>query len=379
MRLNNSMMLGAVLVLAACGGNSGNSQTDDTEYAEATPDLSGVSLEINPSTTVDESALTGADFSQVYAQAVSSGAPSEFLNGARVEVKALNSSLKDTINKIVSLSNGGVKVKAGDVFTYGPADVDGANFRLAVKKTSDKHFSWKLEARAQGSTDDSAFKLVGAGRLVRGTQAHRGRGVLGLNLDNLKAAAPTTTGAGKLMAAYAHTAGDDKTLAYKLVGFTPNTTTKDPVTGAFVGYKLADSHITALRVFGKYNLADSATTAKENVFARLRFIPGTGGRADILATGGDIATGHVYIGASCWDKDEGEVFKVLRDCTRASTGAVGTCTVVKKTGAATDCTDVSFRDDGTSGAPTDDTGNTTQEPNAPSDTDATPDDVTADF
>ena len=140
------------------------------------------------------------------------------------------------------------------------------------------------------------------------------------------------------------------------------------------------SKITALRVFGKYNLSDSATAAKESVFARLRFIPGTGGRADILATGGDIATGHVYIGASCWDAQEGEVFKVLRDCTKNSAGTAGSCTVVKKTGDVTACTDTSFRNDGTTDAPSDDTSNTAQEPGAPSETpDAAPDDVSADF
>ena len=138
MRLNKSMMLGAVLVLAACGGNGGNSQTDDTEYVESVPDLSGVSMEISGSS--DESALSADDFSQVYAQAVTGAGASEFLNGARAEVKSLNGALKDAITRIVTLANGNAKkAQAGDVFSYGPADVNGANFRLLVKKTAAKH------------------------------------------------------------------------------------------------------------------------------------------------------------------------------------------------------------------------------------------------
>jgi hypothetical protein len=45
-RMGKTMMLGAALVLAACGGKDG---VEDTEYVEATPDLSGTALEINSS------------------------------------------------------------------------------------------------------------------------------------------------------------------------------------------------------------------------------------------------------------------------------------------------------------------------------------------
>ena len=41
--MGKSMMLGAALVLAACGGKD---SVEDTEYVEATPDLSGTALEI---------------------------------------------------------------------------------------------------------------------------------------------------------------------------------------------------------------------------------------------------------------------------------------------------------------------------------------------
>ena len=57
MRLNKSMMLGAVLMLAACGGT-----VQDTEYVEATPDLAGTSLEISGASD-EGAALTAEDFS----------------------------------------------------------------------------------------------------------------------------------------------------------------------------------------------------------------------------------------------------------------------------------------------------------------------------
>lgn len=371
MRLNKSMMLGAVLLAVACGG----SQVEDTEYAESTPDLAGVSLEINSDS--DEAAkLTAEDFNGVYAQAL--GGASEYLDGARAEVKSLNASLRDIITRIATLANGDIKtLDKGQVATYGPTDLDGANYRLQVKKLGDKRFAWKLEARAQGSTDDKGWTLVGAGKLNRGAAAHRGRGQLAINLDKLKSVVPSTPGQGKLMTSFAHTAGDDKALSYRLVNFTANAANHEPVTGFFVGYRLLPSRFTAVRVLGKYNLSASATAAKENVFARIRFAPGKGGRADILASGGDIANKHVYLGSACWDAQEKEGFKVVRECVKGTAGDLGSCTVVSTVGELTAC-HPDLRGEVT--PPSDDPNDSTPEPGAPTETpDAAPDDVTADF
>ncbi|MGZ3458027.1 MAG: hypothetical protein ACXU86_05920 [Archangium sp.] len=376
MRLNKSMMLGAVLFAAACGG------MQDTEYVEATPDLAGTSMEINSDAADEGAKLTAEDFSGAYAQALTTTGP-EFLQGARAEVKALNTTLKDIITRITTLASGDLKqAQKGDVFVYGPKDMDNATFRLQVKKTGDKSFAWKLDARPLGSTNDKDWKLVGAGQLAKGTNdmAHRGKGSLALNLDNLKAVAPNSTGQGKLMASFAHTAGDDKSVSYKLVNFTPDPASHEAVTGAFVGYRLMPSRITGIRVMGQWNLASmpNDTGAKETVFSRIRFIPGTGGRADVLATGGDIPANHAYIGSSCWDAQEHEGFKVLRDCVKGNESTPSSCTVVIREGELTNCPSADFRKDVE--APSGDPSDTKQEPGAPSETPAdVPGDVTADF
>ena len=106
----------------------------------------------------------------------------------------------------------------------------------------------------------------------------------------------------------------------------PNLANHEPVTGAFVGHRRQPSGATRVRVFGKYNLKNTATAAKENVFATVRFIPGTGGRADVLASGGDIAADKVFIGSACWDAQEMEKFRILRQCTKGQ--SLASCTVV---------------------------------------------------
>ena len=310
MRMSKSMMLGAALVLAACGKDT----VEDTEYVEATPDLSGTALEINSQAAGEEGAALIAEGFGV-SQGELNGQGPEFLENARLQVKALNGALKDAITPIVELVNaGGAEAQPGDVLVYGPTDRANATYKFTIKKVTQQRFVWKLEARTLGSTDDAAYKVVAAGGLTKGELAHRGRGTIGINLDNLKAVAPATTGQGKLLASFAHSATHDKVLAYRLAAFTPNLTHHEPVTGAFVGHRRMPSGATRIRVFGKYNLKNTATTEKENVFASIRWLPGVGGRADVFAAGGDIAADKFFIGSACWDAQEMEKFRILRQC-----------------------------------------------------------------
>lgn len=373
MRMGKSMMLGAALVLAACGKDSA---VDDTEYVEATPDLAGVALEINSEASAEEGAALLAEGFGVSQQELN-GQGAEFLEGARMQVKALNSALKEAITPIVELVNqGGAEAEPGDVLVYGPKDRTHATYRFSIKKAAERRFVWKLEARPLGSTDDAAYKVVAAGGLTQGVVAHRGRGTIGINLDNLKAVAPTLTGQGKLMASFAHTAGNDKTLAYRLVGFTPNPAQHEPVTGAFVGHRRQPSGATRVRVFGAYNLENTQTSAKEKVFAAIRFIPGIGGRADIIASGGDIAAGKVFIGSACWDRQEMERFRILRECTKVQGQPPTQCVVVPGSivGSREDCPAADMRGDVT--PPSDNPDDVSQEPESPADPEPVPGDVT---
>ncbi|HEX8434003.1 hypothetical protein, partial [Archangium sp.] len=297
-----------------------------------------------------------------------------------LQVKALNAALRDVVTRVVELSNGDVgEAQPGDVLVYGPKAGANATWRLKVKKTGDKRFAWKVEARPLNSSDEAAYKLVAAGRLARGEKAHRGRGSLGVNLDNLKQVVPGSTGQGKLMASFAHTAGDDKALAYRLAGFTPNPANHDAVTGSFVGYKLMPSRITRLRVVGQKNLAQTATAAKENVVSTLRFKRGVGGRADVVVFGGDVAADRFYLGSACWDAQEQEKFKVLRYCTRGTAGQRPTCDQVSIVGTRAACPADAFLNDVDDPAQAPGTDSTTQEPGSPEAPEDVPSDVTADF
>ncbi|WP_223637395.1 hypothetical protein [Corallococcus sp. EGB] len=372
MRWNKTLAVGTALVLsAACGG------MDEREAVESLPDFAGTSLEINTDALAqDGAALVAQDLMQVEASLDGQGAA--MLEGARLEVKALNDTLRQALVPIADLAKRAANEQPRDVLAFGPADRANATFRLFVRKGDGQRYQWKLEARPLNSADDAAYTLVAAGALQRDGEPHRGRGTLAISLDNLKAVAPSFAGQGKLMMSFAHFGkGGSKSLAYRLANFTPNPATHDAVTGAFVGHKMEATGVTRVRVLGAYNLPGTATSAKEKVLSAVRHIPGTGGRVDVRAWGGDIAANTSYVGSACWDAQEKELYRVLLQC--SDSGRPESCTEVagSRVGSAQACPAVELRGDVT---PPEGTGDAvTPEPGNPGAPDDVPSDVAAGF
>lgn len=373
MRWNKTLAVAAALVLStACGG------VDDQEALESLPDFAGTSLEINTDALAqDGAALVAQDLMQVEASLDGQGAA--MLEGARLEVKALNDALRQALVPIADLVKRAATEQPGDVLMYGPTDRANATFRLFVRKGVGQRYQWKLEARPLNSTDDKAWWLVAAGALKRDGEAHRGRGTLAISLDNLKTVAPSFAGQGRLMMSFAHfgKGGASKSLAYRLANFTPNPATHEAVTGAFVGHKLEATGVTRVRVLGPYNLPGTATSAKEKVLSSVRHIPGTGGRVDVRAWGGDIAANTYYVGSACWDAQEKELYRVLLQC--SDSGRPENCTEVpgSRVGNSQACPAVELRGDVT---PPEGTGDAvTPEPGNPGAPDDVPSGVSAEF
>ncbi|MBN8233594.1 hypothetical protein JYK02_39340 [Corallococcus macrosporus] len=368
MRWNKTWVVGAALGLAtACGG------VDEEEAVASLPDFAGTSLEINTDAPAqDGAALVAQDLMQVEASLDGQGAA--MLEGARLQVKALNDALRLALVPISDLVKQSAS-QSGDVLVYGPANRANATFKLSLREGEAGRYQWKLEARPLNGTEETPYTLIAAGALKRDGAAHRGRGTLALSLDNLKAVAPSFAGQGRLMMSFAHfgQGQGSKSLAYRLVNFTPNPAVHEAVTGAFVGHKLQATGATRVRVLGPYNLPGTATAAKEKVLSSVRHFPGTGGRVDLRAWGGDIAANTSYVGSACWDPKEKELFRVLFQCTGSS------CTEVpgSRVGDRQACPGVELRGDV---APPEGTGDdVTPEPGNPGAPDDVPPDVTAGF
>lgn len=319
-----TIALGLLITLSLAGCGKGA----DQDYAEAAPsDFDALALEVSGAS--NEAALTSSE--GVLRQGLQ-GDNIEFLGLARDRVRALNSQLKRVVVPVAELvATDAGKAPVGDVKVYGPHDKDGISYRLTIKRLRVGRFGWVLEAKKAGGGDD--FKAFAAGVLTKGALPHRGTGVLGIDIDTLKGIDGSVTAQGKLLAAFGHV-GNTKTLAYALKNFAADAAQEDTVSGVFVGHRLMPSRATSVRVNAKVNLKDSPTDAKEWVRARVRYIPQVGGRADVLATEGDVPTGKVYFGSACWDAQEQEGFAVLRLCDR---GQPLSCHVIATRGDRANC------------------------------------------
>ncbi|HYX91277.1 MAG TPA: hypothetical protein VE782_06935 [Myxococcaceae bacterium] len=313
----------AVSALAACG-------LDDSQFADAMPDMDGLALAISGGAA---EGLSTSALSSTVAQQGLQGNEIEFLGAARNAAKQLNQAVRQVLEPVADLlSSGAGAGSTANVKVYGPVDRGNATYRLTIARVEPGRFAWKLQAKAIGAPDTD-YQIVMAGRIARGTEPHRGRGVMGVNLDVLKSIDSSLPGQGQLFVGFGH--GDAGiTLVYLVRNFTTDPAQFDPVTAAFVGHRLLPSMLTRIRLASYYNLADSPTSAKEFVRSRVRYIPGVGGRADVLATGGDVPAGSVYLGSACWDAQENEGFYVLRQCVP---GQPGSCTILQTRGDLSNC------------------------------------------
>lgn len=318
-------ILTAVMVALGVMGCAGGA---DAPFAEAAPaDLSALSLEISGA---DEgTALTATDG----VQRDGLDATPEGLRLARDRVKALNEAVRAVVTRVAELTATAGHLAPGDVATFGPKTRNGVEYTLTVKRLARERFVWKLSAKAAGASDAT---VVAAGSLTRGQLPHRGRGALGIDFDALRAIDTSITPAGKLFCGFAHV-GDTKSLVYNLKGFTPNPANVDPMSAHFVGHRLMPSRATAVRVIAKVNIKDSPTPAEELVRARIRYVPGLGGRAAFLATGGDVPADKVFIGHACWDAQEQEGFAIVRSCQRGVLPSDATCNVIATRGQLGNC------------------------------------------
>ena len=291
MRTTTTLLLAtaSALLLAGCGQKT-------TDFAGATPDVAGLTLEVQGGAAegLPVAALADADVAEPSALLAAVPADGDELATLRGDVKALNGELRRVMERVEEAVQSAGAPAVGDRMIYGPADrcvvTDGAgactasaNFVLGVKHERERLFTWLLEARPVGSTAQADFKPVAAGWLARGGQRHRGMGRLALNLRNLQAVQPAYAGDGFLLAGFANGPGA-KAVHYRLVQFTPDGL--NPRTAAYVGMKNG-AGVRRVRVATTQDLLPSppgTTPSEELLLARAAWLPGVAGRTWSIVT-----------------------------------------------------------------------------------------------
>ncbi len=281
-------LLGAAalaLILTACGQKS-------IDFSGATPDVAGLSLEIEGGATEGLPLAAQATAPGLAPEAALAATPADGddLASIRAELKALNGELRRVMERVAEVLQERGAPAVGDRMVYGPSDrcvvadaagacTASANFVLGVKHERDHLFSWLLEARPVGSTAKADFKAVAAGWLARGGHKHRGVGRLALNLRNLHAVQSLYPGDGFLLAVFDN-GPVAKSVHYRLVEFTPDGV--NPRTAAYVGMKNA-AGIRRVRVATPQELL-AGPGGDELLLARAAWIPGVAGRTYAIVT-----------------------------------------------------------------------------------------------
>lgn len=319
----------AVMAIAGCGRN-----TD--EFSQAMPESSAFQIEVTGDVSTEGLSMSiddeGDDAIYWNQQALGGPLP-EYLQHAKDAVRALNQAVARILDPIADLIKNNPQAQTGDSRVY-VKDRGNATYRFAIKKVAANRYGWLLQAKPLGAAD-SAYVAVMGGTFVKGEQPRRGRGSMGIDLTRLAQVDPSFKGTGQLLVGFAHVGGY-KILNYGLKSFSPDTTQHTTVDALFSGVRGPNGG-TNVKLAFHGNVADTKTTAKELVVLHARWLPGVGGRSDALATGGDVAAGHVIVAFSCFDGNlaDGNGFVWVADCLKGSIGQ--NCTVLNTKGKPENC------------------------------------------
>jgi hypothetical protein len=222
---------------------------------------------------------------------------------------------------------------------WGPIAKDGIEYRLLLRKASTGRYAWRLDARAEDSGD--GYKRIALGALVRGVEARRGKGALGVDLDALGELNSDVEARGKILVGFRH--GDaGTTVGYGLRGFSADPAVKARVDAVLQGVHLkSGANRVRLAFYG--DIEGSPSEAEELVLSRLRHLRGVGGRSDLVILGGDIPEGQVWVRSQCWTKKLEKVFSEVQLCPLETPVDLSVCQVLETDGDVTAC-DKSLRD-----------------------------------
>jgi len=316
------------LALAACGGSS---TAPEDPFVAATPDVAGLTLESTGGAADGLVAHPQGDLGTASSAATVACEPYQYLCNLHAALTGLNTFVRSVVGQVEKLA-ATTPVSTGADFRVYQADYTPpggstsiATFRLTVKTDGGSdQYRFKLEGKKPGAADDT-YVLVLGGRVKRGDLPHRGRGRIGIDLDalaTLNPSPPVWTGQGKLLAAFAHV-GRQKALVYAIKDFTPSSAIAPVPSAVFVGHKLPDGR-TRVRLAGVSELVGPKTgttdVGNELLLSRAGWWPGVGGRAAVVVAGGDVPGygADYFLGLSCWNQLENEVFRALFACKGAA-------------------------------------------------------------
>lgn len=337
-----------VLGLTGCGSTAkdGPGTNDEaSEELDGVPELGAVQMGLteDPET---EGTATEEDMVDPSAVAddldlveVPENAAEDMVAGQHA-IRELNQGLRNFLTPVVKLvRNNPPDQQIGALRMWGPVAKNGVEYRLLLRNATTGRYSWRLDGRAEGS--DDGFQRIAVGALVRGDEARRGKGALGVDLDALGELDGDVKARGLVLVGFRHGEAGT-TVGYGLKDFTADPSQKDGVDAILQGVHLkGGANRVRLAFHGDVEGTDS--DAEELVLARLRHLRGVGGRSDLLIVGGDIPDGQAWIRSQCWTAKLEKVFSEVQLCPITTPVDLSVCQVLETDGDVTAC-DKTLRD-----------------------------------
>jgi hypothetical protein len=322
MRPHTLGSLALTLVLASCSASDDGAEADP--FTRATPDVAGLTIE----TSFRDGRVSCGQLDGMCD-----------LGAAAAEV---NASLRAVLEQVEAAaaapweqrSGPGGAETAGSFVQHGPVHVPAGepvvSFHLWVESLGAGVFRWRLDALAYGTTTPAV--TIAAGRVAAGDRAHRGSGVLGIDLGALAGLGPEVAArflaAGRILVSYEND-GDDKAVLYRLAGFDPDAFDTAPAfpEGVVFAFRRADGRAGLRMSMDTEILPYTYPETAERVLGRVSWKPGVGAAAASIVTGVDAASfgGDHLVLLSCADASGLDIYRRLFACTTAAMAGETEC------------------------------------------------------
>lgn len=270
------------MIFAACGAPA-------DEYRAALPKTQDVTVQYPEQTAQSQNGLSR--------QALV-GEPAEFYLNAYYESRKINGFGRFVVQLVETITAYPATTLTESSATWGPfsEDREPNEFQLHVQREEapSVHYTWALEGRAKSATD---WTGLAGGAFEPETTPDEGRGWFVVDFNAIKTLDPTEDGQGQIAYAFEKNAeGVAVQVLFQGVG-----EGGDTVNAAYVfGQRAAGEGFVMFAFPGDIHEGDPSQPALEDLLIRTQWDASGAGRADIIATQGDLADQTVY-GAQCWD------------------------------------------------------------------------------
>ncbi len=340
MMIRHLFSLVALSIIASVGLFACNKQATTDDDLEGVPEVAAVQMPLtgnaaSEGTATDGDAIDAASLAadELDQSVVPDTTDATDLGQLRGAVKELNQSIREFLGHVAALvRNTEPTYQVGALRMWGPVTRGTTEYRFFLRHAIGHRWGWRLDARIADSGE--TFSRVAAGEITVGAQARRGAGVMGFDLDALKAVDPTVIAEGQLLAGFRH--GELGTsVGYAVRDFTWAPKVRPGVDAILRAVHLKDG-FNRVRMAYRGNVEGTATAAEELVLARVRHQRGVGGRSDLIVLQGDVPTGTALVISQCWNKGLQSGYRLVRSCPIDGLGGE-TCSVTATTGDASAC------------------------------------------